>query len=187
MNGLKARLVVTMACNRHCYNCCNQEEVFEERQSLKNLDDLLDYDEIMITGGEPMLIADKVLTLIQYLRDKDYKGKVYLYSAYYDKEWLDEHFPRKFTRILRSIDGFQFTVHNEATDKEITQLKQLCDHYALKEENQRLSLRLSIDARLYERYDFSNIDFSSWGVVRKLKWLDNCPLPKGEQLFIYNL
>ena len=169
-----------MDCNRHCENCCNKEEVFEQHNVLNNIDDLLTYDEILITGGEPMLIPMKVRNFIKLLREgKDYKGKIYLYTALYEK-----HLNKYYEEILDMINGLHFTVHNEATDKEIMQLKQLSESYLPLDDK---SCRLAIDSRLYDKYDFSNIDFSPWSVVRKLKWLVNCPLPEKEKLFLYKL
>lgn len=182
---MKARVIVTLKCNRNCENCCNKEDVFYQHKILTNPNDLLTYDKIMITGGEPMLIPEKVIEFINWLIDKDYKGKIYLYTALYNNKLR-----RFYGRILSMIDGFQFTVHNEATDKEIDELKQLSESYFLNGERNRSwskSYRLAIDERLYDRYDFSNIDFKNWTVVRKMKWLTNAPLPKGEELFIYEL
>lgn len=177
---MKARVIVTLDCNRNCENCCNKEEVFEQHEVLNNIDDLLTYDEILITGGEPMLIPMKVRNFIQLLREKKgYKGKIYLYTALYDK-YLDGF----YRDILDMINGLHFTVHFEAKDKEIIQLKILSESSLPLEDK---SCRLAIDSRVYDKYDFSNINFSAWKVVRKLKWLLNCPLPTDEKLFVYDL
>lgn len=177
----KARIVVTLECNRDCENCCNKEGVFNQHKILGNITDVLDYDEIIITGGEPMLIWDRVYNLIVFIRDAGYCGRIYLYSALYN--W---HLERAYSLILDIIDGLCFTVHNEAKDREIMELKELSESSML-EDNKNKSLRLHIDSRLYDSYDFSNIDFSNWTVVRKLKWLENCPLPENEELFLYQL
>lgn len=178
---MKARVIVTLKCNRNCENCCNKEEVFEQHKILTNPDDLLTYDTIMITGGEPMLIPEKVIEFLNWLIDKEYKGRIYLYTALYNNK-----LSRFYSKILSIIDGFQFTVHNEATVKEIIELKQLSESYLLEGQRDK-SFRLNIDERLYSRYDFSNINFRNWTVVRKMKWLVNCPLPEGEELFVYEL
>ena len=178
---MKARVIVTLSCNRNCENCCNKESVFEQNRRIHNIEELLKYDEIIITGGEPMLIPSKIISFIYNLRDLGYEGKFYMYSALYTNE-LD----RYYDEILFFIDGLHFTVHYEATDKEIMQLKKFSESKTLRHYPDK-SYRLAIDSRLYDKYDFSNIDFSNWSVVRKLKWLVDCPLPQGEELLIYEL
>lgn len=172
---MKARLVITTQCNRNCANCCNKEGVFDQARPLEDLHKLLEYEEVMITGGEPALVPQKVEHIIDFLQGNAYKGKIYLYSAYFnDPDW--------FGSILPCIHGFHFTLHNEAGDLEVRQLKRLSECGIL--DYSTASNRLAIDSRLYEKYDFSNIDFSRWDVVRKLKWIVDCPLPDKEELLI---
>ena len=45
----KLRLLVTANCHNHCPLCCNNQFKFDEIPVV----DRLDYEEIMITGGEP--------------------------------------------------------------------------------------------------------------------------------------
>jgi organic radical activating enzyme len=177
---MKARVIVTMACNRHCKNCCNKEEVFMQHKVLNDVHDLLTYDEIIITGGEPMLIPDKITLFVRVLRRKlEYEGKIYIYTALFNKDLFSE-----YKYLFNFINGIHYTVHYESTDQEVMELKLLSQ--MLKHQHD-ISSRLAIDSRLYERYDFSNIDFSAWSVVRKLKWQINCKLPEDERLFIYEL
>jgi organic radical activating enzyme len=176
----KARVIVTLKCNRNCGNCCNKEEVFKQHKVLTNINDLLSYDEIIITGGEPILLYVMLANFLHYLRGK-YKKPIFLYSALYNDE-------REYINILRVVNGLHFTLHNEAKDKEIVELKKLSSLLLrYKDIYKHLSLRLAIDNRLYDKYDFSNIDFSGWSVVKKMKWLVNAPLPKDEELFIFDL
>lgn len=179
---MNARVIVTLKCNRNCENCCNKEEVFNEHEILTNINDLLSYDEIIITGGEPMLIPEKIIEFIKNLKNINYLGKIYMYSALYNLKL--SHY---YSRILMVIDGLQFTVHSEAKDQEIIELKQLSESEFLNRLSEFKSLRLAIDSRLYDKYDFSNIDFSNWSVVRKMQWRINVPLPQNEKLFIYEL
>lgn len=179
---MKARVIVTLECNRNCENCCNKENVFNQHEKLNDIKELLKYDEIIITGGEPMLIPRKVKDFIYKLRNElKYNGKIYFYSALYNKR-LDGF----YDKILDFVDGLHYTVHYEAKDKEIIELKQLSESIMLKIKDNK-SLRLAIDSRLYDKYDFSNINFSKWSVVRKMKWLVNTPLPEREKLFLYEL
>lgn len=56
-----ARVIVTLKCNRNCPGCCNMN--LPEYREVHTDEELLDYEEIVITGGEPMLIPGKVLEL----------------------------------------------------------------------------------------------------------------------------
>lgn len=48
---MKARVIVTMKCNRKCKGCCNEHLGEINRVAFG---DLFKYDEISITGGEPI-------------------------------------------------------------------------------------------------------------------------------------
>jgi hypothetical protein len=177
---MKARIMVTTKCNRKCEGCCNGLEAFSNIECLNDINSLLSYEEIMITGGEPMLIAQSVfLFLMELRRHFQYNGKIYIYSALFN-----ERLTQTFSQIMAMADGLHYTLHYEATDQEVIELKLLTR--LLPKLGDR-SFRLSIDNRLYQRYDFSNIDLSAWSVIRKLQWQDNCQLPPGERLFIYRL
>ena len=162
---LKARVVVTEDCN-HC-----NHRIITDIKELKN------YSEVMITGGEPMLIPEKVLEFTRQLNKMGfgYGRDLYLYTARY------HHY---LEYILRNISGLHFTLHNEAKDDDVYELKLMS---RLIKNHPLISSRLAIDSRLYDRYDFSNIDLTGWHVVRKLKWQVECPLPAGEELLIYKL
>ncbi|TCL39978.1 4Fe-4S single cluster protein [Anaerospora hongkongensis] len=184
---MKARVLVTLDCPRSCEGCCNDNLTLNNIAALSSIDQLLQYDEVIISGGEPMLIPEKVIEFCQTLRGMNYSGLIYMYSALYNhtlREVYVELLRRSTGGFKALLNGLHFTVHNEAGDKEINELKQLSKFLQIFSDRQ---LRLAIDGRLYERYDFSNIDFSAWDVVRKLQWKDDCPLPIGEELFLYKL
>lgn len=179
---MKARVIVTLECNRNCENCCNTSDSFLDHKVLTDIHDLLKYEEIIITGGEPMLITNELICFVDRLRFfLRYSGKIYIYTALYNRRLLSGYW-----YLLQKIDGIHFTIHHEATDQEVQELKQL-SHVLADLNNGDKSFRLSIDSRLFDRYDFSNIDFSGWSVVRRMKWQVNCMLPEDEELLIYEL
>ena len=49
---MKLRLLVTEECNRHCPGCCNNNW---DLKSLSVCKSYRDYEQILITGGEPLL------------------------------------------------------------------------------------------------------------------------------------
>lgn len=61
-----ARVIVTLACNRKCPGCCN--ETIGKVASIGDISVLSDYEEVVITGGEPMLNPDSLLRFIKALK-----------------------------------------------------------------------------------------------------------------------
>lgn len=74
-----ARVIVTFRCNRKCPGCCNLN--LPEYRKVHTDEELMEYQEIVITGGEPMLIPGKTLEFINRMWDKGYRGKMYLYTS----------------------------------------------------------------------------------------------------------
>lgn len=171
-----ARVIVTLNCNRRCPGCCNIN--LPGHRKVSTDEELMGYQEIVITGGEPMLIPGKLLEFINRMWDKGYRGKIYLYTSFWNGKGISKE-------ILKELDGFTFTLHAECTDKDIIALKSLSNSGIL--QNKDFSSRLIIDKRVYERYDLSNINFSRWDVIRKLEWKEKCNQAENEELLIYEL
>ena len=62
---MRARVIVTKKCNRKCKGCCNERLGLIDKVSFE---DLFKYEEICITGGEPMLMSERVVEMIHRLR-----------------------------------------------------------------------------------------------------------------------
>ena len=167
-----ARVIITYACDRKCPGCCNTME--HDIQNITDIKELKEYKEIVITGGEPLLYPQEVLDFINELRKQD--CKIFLYTAKTDI-WKE-----KYAEILKQLDGITVTLHAECTDDDIRNLqlfaKQKVDNY---------DARLFIDTRVYDRYDVSNIDFSPWNVVRKLRWKKECHPAPNEDLLYFSI
>lgn len=73
---LKARVVVTEDCNHR---------IITDIKELKN------YSEVMITGGEPMLIPEKVLEFTRQLNKMGYGRDLYLYTAPLLRVYIKKH------------------------------------------------------------------------------------------------
>mgnify|MGYP005913316459 CR=1 FL=1 len=101
--------------------------------------------------------------------------KIYLYTACLT---MDDH-----PVILKHLDGITVTVHAEATDEDIRNLKYMSSNLY----DEDLDMRLFIDKRVYDRYDLSNICMKTWDVVRKLEWKEKCDPAENEELFLWNL
>ncbi len=168
-----ARVIVTLACNRKCPGCCN--ETIGKVASIGDISVLSDYEEVVITGGEPMLNPDSLLRFIKALKKQNKRQRVYLYTACLS---MDD-----YGKILNQLDGITVTLHAEVTDDDIRNLKYMS--YNLYGED--LDMRLFIDRRVYEKYDLSNICLKTWDVVRKLEWKEKCNPADNEDLLLFHL
>ena len=184
MNNRKARLILFFDCPRKCEKCCNTDNSLMQQIKHIKFTDLLNYSEIYITGGEPLLEPNKVLALIQALKKANYTGKIGLYTAnYMPKSQKDEKYIDAVIEIIKLVDGLQYTMHKDTTLGDITHLQQftaLLNTYA--PAYHALDYRLNIDEYWYDTIvDYTMLEHI-WKVIKKMVWKDNCPLPVGEDL-----
>jgi pyruvate-formate lyase-activating enzyme len=107
----RARLIITLDCNRKCSNCCNDYiQIMERGYSVTDLGDLREHQTISITGGEPLLDVDHTLAVIDRLDEYCPHSDLYLYTALYT--------PR-VGEVLDRVEGATFTLHAEATAADI--------------------------------------------------------------------
>lgn len=159
-NMKKLRLLITKKCNKSCKGCCNKEW---DLDNLPVVDSYKDYDEIMLTGGEPMLEQADVLETIMNIRKQNTKAKIYIYTAQ----------PIIPTYILKNIDGLTVTLHEEQDVKSFIHL----DYILTQGKYKNLSLRLNIFGNIPLKPDSF---FPLWKIRRNMKWIENCPLPIDE-------
>ncbi len=174
---MKARVILTRKCNRKCPDCPNNAVDFDSIKKT-NLSNLLEYDELILTGGEPMLRGDKTLETVRQLR-LHYKKPIYLYTAHFNVK------NRKyFEEILELIDGITFTLHYNATAEEVIQLLELSDiidNYGYWRGTGDFYSRLNIAENLCtDRFIGALKDF--WDKVSELIYMEDCPVPEGEEL-----
>lgn len=160
----KLRLVVTAKCHNRCPMCCNNRFDLNELPVM----DRWNYDEIMLTGGEPMLFPDEVVNIATTIRKVAIcmggNPKVYLYTALPDAE--------KFLATLWYIDGAVVTPH---TAKDVAEFVKLNNDLPA---NHGKSLRLN----LFPEVSLPDgIDLSKWE-VKQIQWVKDCPVPEGEDL-----
>lgn len=100
----KLRLLVTTRCPNKCPMCYNNSWDFSKLPVV----DRWNYDEIMITGGEPLLFVNKLTTELLSLKAVfDMMGinpKIYIYTA---------DCTLNITRILYYINGVVLTPHKK--------------------------------------------------------------------------
>lgn len=158
------RLIFTPICNRKCAGCCNKDfDLF----SLPSPDHF-DYDEIFITGGEPLLFHDELIGFIRAIRLVS-KAKIYVYTAFLQSEIL--------ATVLNYVDGITLTLHTKK-DWETFNEKGFIQRFP-PEAYQSKSMRLNIFREC--EADVRQIS-SLWRVKNNIDWIVNCPLPINEVL-----
>lgn len=109
---MKARVVVTWHCTRHCQLCCNEfPGVRESALPLDSLEPILSAEEVCITGGEPLLVPERVLAITRGLRWAGYARPVWMYTSIYRPA---------LEAVMREVDGIQYTLHLRPTPEDIT-------------------------------------------------------------------
>lgn len=183
---MKGRVIVTKKCNRKCKGCCNDYLGLVDKV---DFDSLFQYDEIIITGGEPMMISERVVEMIHRLKFSGYQGKIWLYTA--SSRRLNRYWAVEM--LIDEVDGITYTLHYSSKEdklkRDLTDLRRLdqylADHAWSREGK---SDRLYIDSRIYNQEYVDSLKYK-WAVVKPLEWKDNgdCPLPEGEELVFYDL
>lgn len=179
MNNKKLRLLVTTKCHNSCPMCCNKQ--FD----LNNLPvvDRWDYDEIILTGGEPLSSIKKVrylITLIESIKTiQKAQGlplsKVYVYTS--------THHPNLMRKILPYVDGITYIPHNV---KEIHTVINFNQHILLlKEYNPayigKKSFKLNLFPDIKETIErVTKLRFFSSWTIHEIQWIKDCPIPEGE-------
>lgn len=136
-----------------------------------------DYDEVSITGGEPLMnhVYRDMFELVYSIK---FIGKVqgksptmYLYTACFDISLL--------TVAMECFDGIVLTPHKKEDIKKFLELNDFLikekDNYYL---HYSCSLRLNLFADMKALLP-KDIDLSLWK-VKGMEWIENCPVPDGE-------
>ena len=158
----KLRLLVTEKCNRACPGCCNKD------WDLKNLpvcNDFTGYDEIMLTGGEPLLDVPRLLDLVARIREAHDQVKVLVYTAYAER----------VLHVLPYVDGVTLTLHEPKGVSPLWELDNVLDELQDAPWVENASLRLNVFKGIT-----NVIPSTLWQIKSDIEWLENCPLPEDE-------
>lgn len=168
----KLRLLVTDKCHNKCPLCCNNSWDFSKLPVV----DRWDYDEIMITGGEPLLKYIPILDLIDSIRGiheaQGHECKIYIYTAFFDVKRLKQ--------VSMYSDGIVLTPHKI---KDIDGLLAFND-ILLKETEKKYSIFNYISFRLnlfpdIKKHIPEGTDLHLW-TIKDMQWIKDCPVPEGE-------
>jgi organic radical activating enzyme len=176
----KARIIVTLNCQRMCEYCCNKHDSIKNAWNEELLIDILSqnqYREYIITGGEPLLNWERTRYIIEQIREyhfnqKGMGGNFYPKIRLYTSLVIDE-----MADVLGVVDGLTFSLHQPVFDGDLRAFKKL---QTLVEFFDDKSCYLNIESYIDRELP---INPSVWRRVQTFKPLDNCPVPEGETLF----
>jgi len=168
-----ARLIITFKCPRKCEYCCNQyKSIMENAIEIDDLSQIVEYDSVCITGGEPSLDIMGTLGIIHKLRRNNPEQKIYMYSAWYRVHWGPA--------LIPELDGVHYTLHKGATRQDIKDFHHFQARISFyPDKSYRLYIHNSIDDRITI---FPNL----WSRLEIKPWVaeEDCELPNTEDLFI---
>jgi hypothetical protein len=165
------RLLLWSDCDRNCIGCCNKQW---DLNVLPVCSDYTLYNEILLTGGEPLLNIDKVINVITDIRLQN-QCPIYLYTAKIDFVLL--------RRVLQFVDGITLTLHNQDdADKFI-----LDDVWALPRMwNRSYNLNIFNGIQIKKDIRYLVPEVWGWNVKDNIEWIENCPLPEHEVFMQYS-
>lgn len=167
----KLRLLVTEECPNKCPMCCNNSWDFSSLPVV----DRWDYEEILFTGGEPLLFLDRLCRLadaVSVLSSAAGKApKLYVYTS--------ETASYKLDHLLSYVDGITVTPHDRKATERFIEFNIYVNACTIlgKSPFADKSLRLNLfpDVKEYLR----GADLSKWQ-VKDIHWIKDCPVPEGE-------
>jgi len=163
----KARVLLWETCNRNCDGCCNKDWDLKSLPKV-NLQGLKPYDEIILTGGEPMLYPSMVLVIAKGIKYKYPSKTLTLYTAKVDS--------LMWPAVMWAFDRLTVTLHDQS-DLD-TFMKWGCYSY----EPRVISKRLNVFKNVHiDRKERATIERNKWKIRDGIEWIENCPLPKGEE------
>lgn len=158
---MKLRLLLWRDCNRSCKGCCNEDY---DLDALPVCDDFSPYEEILLTGGEPMLFPTYVHKVIRRIRTTS-NADIYIYTAKLDDE-------DAALSVLAAADGMTATLHTPEDALPFLRFS----HRVL---NWNLHKSRSLRANVFKGVGL-RVHPSGWDVRSGLKLRKDCPLPEDE-------
>ena len=159
---MKLRLLLLSECNRTCKGCCNKDWDLDELPSCQSFES---FDEIFLTGGEPLLVPDLLFSVTKKIRQIS-PAKIYVYTA-----WRED--PNLLLSVLNAVDGLTLTLH---TRKDTGPFEIFSKMVTEQEAFKGKSLRLNV----FNGVTTGEADVSNWDVRRGIRWIKDCPLPTDE-------
>ena len=170
----KLRLLITDECPKNCEGCCNRDwDIVNLPKIELYKHDYSQYNEVLITGGEPLLGIEKLKEIIDTINAGYSRRvpKIYVYTS-----WNGD--PSSFFKTFEYAAGICYTIHTDEDAKFIKNcdwfLKQ-CSYYENQLKNK--SLRLNV----FKGIDYNKEALSeNWKIKDDIEWIKDCPLPDNE-------
>ena len=174
----KAMLILTRECHRSCKNCCNDlpdnQKYWDEATVLGDLsgglERLQEFDEVRITGGEPLLYEASVGGFLNLLSQRNPEQDLYLYTS------LCTPHVKDMATVLR---GITFSMHSPVRSEDIYSLAQM---QVVSRYFPEVSFRLSIDPEIS---DSLPIIPTRWSSIRSTPMKEVCPPPSDTEIFVW--
>ena len=160
---MKLRLLLWPDCNRSCEGCCNKQW---DLNALPECTNFTGYDEIILTGGEPLLHPRRVIDTVFAIRKQAPCTPIYLYTA-----WSKDI--TTILMVLGFVDGITLTLHRAFDVPNFRNFDSWFDTHPnfAKAKSLRLHVFEEVGVKLRSQH---------WDVTNDIKWIPNCPLPKDE-------
>ena len=156
----KLRLLLTEECNRACVGCCNKGFDLKALPICRYFDG---WDEVNLTGGEPMLDPERVVKVAKAL---PCWVRVNLYTAKVDDLVA-------MSSVMLALDGLTVTLHEQSDVEPYLRFVEWMYGWP----PGGWSLRLNVFKGITLPPD---IDLPLWRAKRDIEWIENCPLPEDE-------
>lgn len=164
---MKLRLLLNPDCDRACAGCCNKTIALN---SLPICTDFTPYEEIMLTGGEPMLHPIPLMQTIRRIRASGTKARIFLYTARTVPEYA-------LGAVLSHLDGLTITIHEPHDVEPFLAFARYAKLWKL---TKNRSLRVNVFKPMALPDDEPSLD--DWLIKANMEWIINSPLPKDEVL-----
>ena len=172
------RVLVTRKCNKRCRGCVTKKLNDIETVSFK---DLMGYQSILITGGEPMLMSDRCVELVHRLRLQGFTGKIML--SFSDASKVGRYWAADM--LIDEVDAIFFTLHyNSSKDKLKADLKNLrkLDKYLKEHDRRGKDDILYIDKRIFSE-EYKQSLKGGWKLILPMEWVNDIQVDKCDYVF----
>lgn len=163
----KLRLILFEECNRSCPGCCNNDFDIASLP-VASAQDFSDCDELIITGGEPMLRPNLVADVCSLAARVNQMLPIILYTAKSKR-------PLDLIAMFHWVDGVTLTLHEQYDVEPFIELNEWVKKF------DTLDLPI-LRLNVFKGIDMSGVDTSLWEVKDNIEWIVDCPLPEGETL-----
>lgn len=158
----KARILFTDICDKNCDGCVNKYML--DKFINVSINALATYDELIITGGEPMLFKDELIAFIKSIRAVNSIAPIYVYTALITSiSDLED--------VAAFVDGFSVTLHS------VEDVEKFVDLGLNKHTFNNKVMRLN-DFTFSKAY----LNLTGNWIYREKVWLKDCPIPEFETL-----